>query len=40
MKRQQKDEGAFQRQKFFALCPGENRWQIDAMSAERNSRCL
>jgi len=30
-----KDEGAFQHKEFFALCPSENSWQIDAMNAKR-----
>lgn len=27
--------GAFQHKEFFALCPSENSWQIDAMNAKR-----
>ena len=30
-----KDEGAFQHKEFFALCPSQNSWQIDAMNAKR-----
>jgi hypothetical protein len=30
-----KDKDAFQHKEFFALCPGENSWQIDAMNAKR-----
>ena len=26
---------AFQHKEFFALCPSENSWQIDAMNAKR-----
>jgi hypothetical protein len=35
-----KDDGAFQHKEFFALCPSENSWQIDAMNANRKCRSL
>jgi len=30
-----KDKRAFQPREFFALCPAENSWQIEAMNAKR-----
>jgi hypothetical protein len=33
-------ESAFQRKEFFALCPNENSWQIDAMNAKRKLQVL
>src|SRR4029434_11330820 len=35
-----KDEGAFQHKEFFALCPSENSWQIDAMKPKRKFQVI